>query len=516
MAEGTDRRLREPPGGAGSSEAVADDTDDFVLCSDGTSLRLGEEGVVIRSHVKKDKDIYRCCSFIPLAIPRSKPAFSDRTIKFRDVLWVESSTNAINFTFVEEVNKRKIRPVVQSFPVSENEAKHAQAFAQRVQLRAYGQAQQKKRIKVIINPFGGKGKASKNWKNDIEPIFTAARCEVEVVNTTHSAHAEQIAEELDIDTVDVVACCSGDGVPYEVWNGLGRKKNARAALAKVAVVQLPCGTGNALSVNCNGTSSPSRAALSVVKGIPTRIDLASVTQGEKRTLSFLSLALGIVAECDLDTEHMRWLGDARLTVGFFQRLFRKKVWPCDIAVGVEIADKNDIQRDYRQSFEHPSTYALPAAEVRDLEEDPFAEEGLPPLRYGTVNSELPSNWTMTPFPNLGNFYSGNMPYMAADANFFTFARINEGLLDLVNVRGDIPVHRSVALLLAVGEGKLWQHQDVTYRKVSGFRVIPKQKEGVISVDGEKYPFKPFQVEVHKGLGCTLTPGGRYVRPDEMV
>jgi sphingosine kinase len=452
-------------------------------------------------------------------IPTSSTVSSERSLKYRDVLWAESSSTALIIVHAKAINKNKIRPVTEAFAITENEVKQAQAFAQKVMIRAYGQAQQKKRIKVIINPFGGKGKALKYWTNEIEPVFRAARCEVDVVHTTHSAHAEEIGESTDIDKVDVVACCSGDGVPYEIWNGLGRKKDARTALAKVAVVQLPCGTGNALSVNCNGTSSPSKAALSVVKGVQTRIDLASITQGDKRTLSFLSQALGIVAESDLATEHMRWLGDARFTVGFFKRLFRKTVWPCEIAVGVEIADKNAIQADYRLSFEQAASQPIPEspdAVSAAKEETDEGEEGLPPLRYGTINSELPANWTLTPFPNLGNFYSGNMPFMAADANFFTFARIDEGMLDLVNIRGDIPMYKSIAMLLAVGEGKLWQNVNVTYKKVSGFRIIPKQKEGYISVDGERYPFAPFQVEVHKGLGCTLTPAGRYVRPDEIV
>jgi sphingosine kinase len=459
----------------------------------------------------------KCCGLLPI----NATTATECSIQYSDILWAEASSTTLALTYTKPINKSKIRPITEAFTITSHDVKLAQSLAAHAQSRAYGSAQQRKRIKLIINPFGGKGKALKYWTNEIEPIFRAARCEVEVVHTTHQAHAEEIGEDIDIDKFDVVACCSGDGVPYEIWNGLARKKNARTALAKVAVVQLPCGTGNALSVNCNGTSSPSKAALAVVKGVSTSIDLASITQGEKRTLSFLSQALGIVAESDLGTESLRWLGDARFTVGFLKRLLRKTVWPCEIAVGVEIADKTEIQRDYRLSLEQSASRPIPptsssdsaaaAADVGDRE-----DEGLPPLRYGTVHDDLPIGWELTPFPNLGNFYSGNMPFMAADANFFSFARINEGMLDLVTIRGDIRMYKSIAMLLSVGEGKLWQHTDVTYRKVSGFRVIPKQKEGYFAVDGERLPFQPFQVEVHKGLGTTLTREGRYFRPDEIV
>lgn len=357
------------------------------------------------------------------------------------------------------------------------------------------------------------------WQDEIEPILKAARCELEVVHTTHSAHAEEIGEALDINSVDVVACCSGDGVPYEVWNGLGRRKDAGTALAKVAVVQLPCGTGNALSVNCNGSSSPSRAALAVVKGVRTKMDLASVTQGDKRTLSFLSQAVGIVAESDLLTEELRWMGDSRLQVGFVKRLIQRTTWPCDIAAGVEFGDKNSIQKDYSQSFEHVTgsqhiqDLSMPLPVELAIPQD----EGLPPLKFGTVNSPLPSNWDLTPLPNLGNLYCGNMPFMAADANFFAFARIDEGMADLVTIPGDISLFKSLAMLPQLEGGTLWKHPDVTYKKVSGFRVIPRAgQKSVVAVDGERYPFEPFQVEVHKGLGTTLTVAGRYVRPDEIV
>ena len=42
----------------------------------------------------------------------------------------------------------------------------------------------------------------------IAPILTAARCELDMEKTTHNGHGVEIAQNLDIDAYDVVACCS--------------------------------------------------------------------------------------------------------------------------------------------------------------------------------------------------------------------------------------------------------------------------------------------------------------------
>lgn len=39
------------------------------------------------------------------------------------------------------------------------------------------------------------------------------------------------------------------------------------------------------------------------------IDVCSVTQKDTRVLSFLSQAIGLMAELDLGTEHLRFMGD---------------------------------------------------------------------------------------------------------------------------------------------------------------------------------------------------------------
>ena len=310
-----------------------------------------------------------------------------------------------------------------------------------------------------------------------------------------------------------MVCCSGDGLPHEVFNGLAKQSRPRKALRKIAVTQLPCGSGNAMSLNLNGTDSPSLAALAIVKGVRTPLDLVAITQGQARYLSFLSQSVGIVAESDLGTENIRWMGSARFTVGFLWRLLGKTVYPAEVSVRVEIEDKSAIKEAYKRTkSEQEALAAKMQGEDQDVDQDAQQDDAeLPDLRYGTVLDSLPEDWQTLDMPTLGNFYCGNMTYMSPDAPFFPCALPNDNAMDLVNIDGAIPRLTSLKLLLSVEDNSLMDQPTVNYRKVSGYRITPRprdgQKEGFISIDGEKVPFEPFQAEVVDGLGTVLSRRG---------
>lgn len=407
----------------------------------------------------------------------------------------------VTIKYAEPISKSDVSVASVYYPIDREQKSRAEQWVSKLLDLAYGDAQRNKRVKAVVNPFGGKGKAAKIYFRDVEPILAAAKCEVATVSTTHRGHAEEIAEQIDVNAYDVIATCSGDGIAYEVFNGLGKKFNAGEALAKIAVAHIPCGSGNAMSWNLNGTGSPSMAALCLVKGVRTPLDLVSITQGNRRTLSFLSQSFGIVAETDLGTENLRWMGDARFTYGFLVRLLGKTVYPCDLAVKVEIDGKEHIKDHYR-------TEARKNAVPRTREEPVPDSAGLPSLRYGSVSDPVPSDWKLVSHDKLGNFYAGNMAFMAADANFFPAALPNDGFIDMITIRGDIRRRSAIQMLLAVASGTMFDMPDVNYQKVSGYRIIPKERDdGFISIDGEKVPFEPFQAEVHKGLGTVLSKSG---------
>ncbi len=273
-----------------------------------------------------------------------------------------------------------------------------------------------------MNPHAGPGGADKIWEKEVKPIFEAARMPMTIVRTSYSGQAVELARDLNIDDYDIAIPCSGDGLPHEVFNGLAKRPDARRALSKIAVCHIPCGSGNAMSCNLYGTHRPSLAALAIVKGVPTALDLVSVTHGNQRTISFLSQALGLIAEIDLGTEHLRWMGATRFTYGYVIRALQRKTYPCDLAVKVEIDHKEDVKKHYRervtqaktetespaqsqgQTDTQPAEAPSPASDV-DSSDDGL---GLPPLKYGTAMDKLPEGWELIPHEKLGSFYCGNV------------------------------------------------------------------------------------------------------------
>ncbi|CCC07161.1 unnamed protein product [Sordaria macrospora k-hell] len=445
--------------------------------------------------------------------PRRLPPGS---VPFYNILWayITPDRNYLRIDFAEETSPKKHQLIVRQLefplPSAPSQAPEREsllsptilspsaatldAFVSRLLDLAYpAPIQRRKRAWVLVNPQAGPGGADKIFEKEVRPIFEAARMPLTIIRTTYSGEAVTLSQDLDISQYDIAVPCSGDGLPHEVFNGLSKRSDARRALARVAVCHIPCGSGNAMSCNLYGTHRPSLAALAIVKGVPTKLDLCSVTlQDGERLTSFLSQAYGMIADLDITTEHLRWMGAARFTYGFLTLAIRKKTYPCDVAMKVEVDGKGEIKGHYARGVRSTEGEVENGEASGDGlgEEDGAGEEG----EEGGAGLK--------------------MAYMAPDANFFSAALANDGLLDLITTDGDISLWKNINMQLSVESGHFFDNPLVSYRKVSAFRLTPRYQDpnGVISIDGEARPFAPFQVEVHKGLGLTLSKRGVFEAP----
>ncbi|KAJ5717006.1 hypothetical protein N7488_002652 [Penicillium malachiteum] len=442
-----------------------------------------------------------CCGL--LSKSKSKHVVSLYNIVDAQVTGTELT---ITYAVPGKTNGVTITPL--KYPLTDEETVGASKWVGKLLDLAYKNSQQRKRLKILINPCGGKSNAVSLYETFAAPVFAAARCEVDVQTTEHQGHATEIVEKLDANAYDAVVCCSGDGLVNEVFQGFGKRPDARAALAKTAVALLPGGSANALTLNCFADNhNVSFAALAIVKGIRTPLDLVSVSQADgSRFLSFLFQATGIVAEADLHTDHLRWMGEARFLYGFFKSLLAHKGCPCDLAVKVVTGDKQEMKDRYAKLAAQEYDPEADRLRVEVAEKDP----ALPELKYGGMSGDVPDDWTVLPGETLGIFMAGNVPTIGSDKNFFPATWPNDGLMDVLTIDNSVGRWRSLDLMDEIPKAKFFDRKEVNYHKALAYRLIPRYENGAISVDGEGLPFEAFQCEIHQGLATILTKSGTHL------
>lgn len=447
-------------------------------------------------------------------------------ISYKSIIHVETlgpeENHEVKLTFVipnhddhlkkdTKLTIHKVKAQVQNYDAQKH---HQETVASFIQNKAYHyKVMQQPSILVLINPHGGQGHAVKIYDQDINPILRAAHCNITYKETKYLGHATDIARDLNVDEYDVILCCSGDGIPHEVINGFyQRKDNGVSAFNKLIVTQLPCGSGNALCLSTLGGSQLAQiAAWHMLKAKPSKVDLMAVTQGTEdkqvTKLSFLSQCFGIVADSDIGTEHLRWLGAIRFEIGVMQKVFTFTKYPCDLYVEVWTKDKSQIAlhvEEHLANSNNDSVNNLRVVTREDLQ-----------LRQPPLDQPVPAHWKNVPLSvtdNLNVFYVGNMPYVSAGAQFFPAALPDDGHMDMVITDTNASISNIISIMLSVEKGTHVDDEKLIHAKVKSYRLIPRLKSTenhYISVDGESFPVEALQVEVMPSVMTGLLYDGKF-------
>lgn len=180
------------------------------------------------------------------------------------------------------------------------------------------------RLLLLVNPFGGQGLARQWCENYVLPMISEAGLSFNLIQTERQNHARELVQGLSLSEWDGIVTISGDGLLYEVLNGLLARPDWDQAV-KMPLGVLPCGSGNALAgaVNRRGGFEPAlgldlllNCSLLLCRGGSNPLDLLSVTLASgSRCFSFLCVAWGFVSDVDIQSERFRALGRARFTLG---------------------------------------------------------------------------------------------------------------------------------------------------------------------------------------------------------
>eukprot|EP00614_Pseudopedinella_elastica_P019236 CAMPEP_0172646704 /NCGR_PEP_ID=MMETSP1068-20121228/240377_1 /TAXON_ID=35684 /ORGANISM="Pseudopedinella elastica, Strain CCMP716" /LENGTH=371 /DNA_ID=CAMNT_0013460969 /DNA_START=534 /DNA_END=1650 /DNA_ORIENTATION=- len=182
-----------------------------------------------------------------------------------------------------------------------------------------------RRFLVFVNPVGGQGQAEYIFETIARPLLEQSNVDFDVVVTNRAGHAkDMVAERGDLGSFSAVLVFGGDGLLYEVVQGIDQRPDSETIFQSLPLSPICAGSGNGLCKSVLFESGEDfgklEAVFVAVKGRPQPLDLSRVTTPASSALGFLGLGWAIWSDVDIESERWRALGSARFTVGALQRI----------------------------------------------------------------------------------------------------------------------------------------------------------------------------------------------------
>ncbi|XP_055855758.1 sphingosine kinase 2 [Episyrphus balteatus] len=189
------------------------------------------------------------------------------------------------------------------------------------------------KVLVILNPKSGAGKARELFHQEVVPIFVEAEISYDLYVTKYANYAKEFMRSKDMNNWRGIIVVGGDGIYYEVINGLMQRQDWREIFERISIGTIPCGSGNGLaksiSFSNNEPYEPKpilSAALTAVRGKTAPMDLVRVETRSQIMFSFLSIGWGLISDIDIESERIRTLGYQRFTVWSVHRLISLRTY----------------------------------------------------------------------------------------------------------------------------------------------------------------------------------------------
>ncbi|KAH7889227.1 ATP-NAD kinase-like domain-containing protein [Phlebopus sp. FC_14] len=468
------------------------------------SLSFSDSSFAFARHIDTRTRQSSCCSHIW----RSSSSLAPSQVPIRNVVVASLSDGVVEVSYLDRKaeNTRLVMTHI-SGRVGDKDSIRAKEWCEAIMSLAYKSGNPPKNVKVIINPHGGRGNARSIFTKKVEPILRAAGCTLDVTYTTRPNHALDMAQNLGLD-FDALVVVSGDGLIHEVMNGFSKHAQPEKAFS-IPIAPVPAGSGNGLSLNLLGLRDgldPCAAALNVLKGRPMKVDLFSFTQGNQKRISFMSQTIGLMADIDIETEHLRWMGDIRFVYGYLRGVITRRTCKMELSMKVVEQDKSrmvDALHARRASASKGIPVSLPSFE-------PSGDDKLP---ENTVSSD--GDWIKFDRPLLW-MYAGKGPFVSRSLMQFPVSHPDDGLID-ISIQEPVRVLlRSVGRKFLISAmdgaegGRAYWFNSNFYVKASAYRAKPLSGHGgVLMVDGEAFPLEEFRVGVLQRMGTLLSPHPHY-------
>ncbi|XP_073681357.1 sphingosine kinase 1 [Garra rufa] len=347
-------------------------------------------------------------------------------------------------------------------------------------------------VMVLVNPQSGRGQAMALYNGHVQRMLTEADISHTLFITERRNHARDLVKNADLTQWDALVILSGDGLLFEVVNGLMERPDWEKAIQTPLGI-LPGGSGNALAASVHHYTGASQVwgedlltscGFVLCKGLISKLDLISIRLSSgARIFSFLSLAWGFVADVDIESEQYRQIGALRFFVSTLVRIASLRIYQGKLAF---LPAENDCESD---------TACFSTTDSQ-----------LPDHLLVPLEQPVPQDWTLVEEQEFVLVLAMFQCHLGEDLLAAPDARTDDGIIHLFYLTAGISRTMLLRLFRAMQSGT---HMDcgctnVVYRRVRAFRLEPLSEAGVITVDGERVDYGPIQAQVHRGVARLIS------------
>ncbi|XP_054463222.1 sphingosine kinase 1-like [Anoplopoma fimbria] len=406
------------------------------------------------------------------------------------------------------------------------------------------------RVMILVNPHSGRGQALQLFTGSVQGMLTEAAVPYTLVITEHQNHARELVRKADLSQWDALVIMSGDGLLFEVINGLMEREDWQEAIQTPLGI-LPGGSGNALAASVHHYSQSPPAwneelllscGFMLCKGLVGSMDLVSIhLASRQRLFSFLSLAWGFVADVDVESEKYRHVGAIRFLMGTLVRLASLRVYQGRLAY-LPVTEAPKLPKGSIRAHHPPSTpqrsslcSSLPCQlipntspnqnsrhnhnstnsnrnTITNSSNNAFTTKipetqcegktrGQEDSLLPGLDQPVPESWTVVREEDFVLVLAIYQSHLAEDLWTVPGAMADDGVIHLFYVTAGISRPALLRLFLAMEKGGhlACGCPHLVYEKVKALRLEPVSPQGMITVDGEMVEYGPVQAQIHPGL-----------------
>ncbi|KAM4696069.1 ceramide kinase-like [Rhinophrynus dorsalis] len=345
---------------------------------------------------------------------------------------INAPSNKFTVYHISRKSAQRWTPQAVTFTAQNSQVAHEWVNSLEEKIKQTG-AQRPKRLLVFINPFGGRGKASKIYSTKVCPLFQLAGIETDVIETTRANHARDYIMENDLQKYDGVVCVGGDGMFSELMHGLVNRTQSDSGVCvdneestltpcKLRIGIIPAGSTDCVCFATVGINDPVTSALHIIIGDTQPLDVCASYHSEQLMKYSVSLVgYGFFGDVVRESEAMRWMGPLRYDFSGIKMVLSNRKYRGT----VEFLEADDSLSHPRDNTRCRTGCLVCSESTERLRDESEAES----------NSNLPEEWQKV----TGSFVAINITGMSSACpksqdGLSPSAHLADGTADLILVR----------------------------------------------------------------------------------